>query len=144
MGANQHSDLDHEHDFRSSWGLLPGQWRPVRSMSLVSQRAALVYRTDTHVAGPVLLRARRAYDLIASSETPLEVRPTGRGLELTVPLGLIGRHLRLLDANRCMPDAVILPEADSPATRRLIDELRQMIRARPEPIDLISAGRVRS
>lgn len=132
-------DPEQEHVFRSSWGLLPGQWQPVGKMSLVSRQASLIYRTETASAAPVLLRARRAYDLIASTETPLRAGPTGRGVELNVPLGLAGRHLRLLEANRCLPDAVALPVPDSPATARLIDQLRQLIQSRGEAVELLHA-----
>jgi len=129
-------DVENEQRFRASWGLLPDQWRPVGSMSLVSRQAAFVYRTDTTVASPVLLRARKAYDLIASSATPLRAEPTGRGLALSVPLGLVGRHLRLLEDNHCLPDEVMLPEPDSPAARRLVDQLRGLMETRPQPIEV--------
>ncbi len=130
------ADADHEHMFRSSWGLLPTQWRPVGSMALVTHQASLVYRP--HAAGsPSLLKARKAYDLIASTETPLRAEPTGRGLELTVPIGLAGRHLRLLEANRCLPDALILPQPKTPGVARLVDQLRGRARSYDAGIEVV-------
>lgn len=130
------ADADHEHMFRSSWGLLPTQWRPVGSMALVTHQASLVYRHQA-AGSPSLLKARKAYDLIASTETPLRAEPTGRGLELTVPIGLAGRHLKLLHANRCLPDALILPHPKTPGIARLIDQLRGRVRSYDAGIEVV-------
>lgn len=110
------ADSDYDHLFLSAWGLQPAQWRPVGSMALVRQRAALLWRTGSGVED-LALRVRRAYDRLGELGVTVSADSTPRGVEITLPLGRVSVALRILADRSILPDAVLL--ADPPA-----DQLR--------------------
>lgn len=126
-------DADYEHLFLSAWGLQPAQWRPVGSMALVRQRAALVWRLDAADASDVALRARRAYDRLGELGVTVAADTTPRGIEVTLPLGRVALALRILAERSILPDAVLV--TDPPADK--LRALRREIAAYRRSVDLV-------
>lgn len=126
-------DADYEHLFLSAWGLQPAQWRPVGSMALVRQRAALVWRLDAVDASDVALRARRAYDRLGELGVTVAADTTARGIEVTLPLGRVALALRILAERSILPDAVLV--TDPPADK--LRTLRREIAAYRRSVDLV-------
>jgi hypothetical protein len=89
----------------AGWGLAPEHWQPVGEPVPFSQRAVLLWWTDGS-SSSVLLRARRAYDSIFPTGTPVSARTTERGIEIVLPLSETIRSLRRLAGPGNLPDAV--------------------------------------
>ena len=126
-------DADHEPRYLSAWGLQPAQWRPVGSMSLVRQRAILLWRLDATGASDTALRARRAYDRLGELGVTVCADATREGIEVTVPLTRVALALRILADRSILPDAVLLADAPSEQLRRL----RREIAAHRGRVDLV-------
>jgi len=126
------AEADREDRFLSSWGLQPAQWRPVGSMAVVRERAALLWRTHGEVAD-LALRVRRAYDRLGELGVTVSADSTARGVEITLPLDRVPLALRILADRSILPDAVLL---DDPPAERL-RMLRREIGAYRRGIELI-------
>jgi hypothetical protein len=126
------ADADYEHLFLSAWGLQPDQWRPIGSMALVRQRAALLWRTGAEVAD-LALRVRRAYDRLGELGVTVSADSTHRGLEIVLPLGRVALALRILADRSILPDAVLVSSAPAEQLRTL----RREIAAHRRGIDLV-------
>jgi hypothetical protein len=87
-----------------------------------SQRAALLWRTDSADASDLALRVRRAYDRLGELGVTVAADSTPRGIEIILPLSRVGVALRILADRSTLPDAVLL--GDAPA-----DQLRALRRA---------------
>ena len=119
----------------SAWGLQPAQWRPVGSMSLVRERAVLLWRLEPN-GGPApdtALRARRAYDRLGELGVTVAADASRDGIEVTIPLSRVGLALRILADRSILPDAVLL--TDPPAER--LRALRREIGAHRRAVELV-------
>jgi hypothetical protein len=125
-------DAGYEHLFLSAWGLQPAQWRPVGSMAVVRQRAALLWRTHGDVAD-LALRVRRAYDRLGELGVTVAADSTPRGIEIALPLGRVALALRILADRSILPDAVLVADPPAEQLRRLRRELAGYRRA----VDLV-------
>lgn len=126
-------DADHEPQYLSAWGLQPAQWRPIGSMALVQQRAALLWRLQGDAGSDVALRARRAYDRLGELGVTLAANATGHGIEVTLPLARVALALRILADRSILPDAVLA--FDPPADR--LRALRREIAGHRRAVELI-------
>jgi transposase InsO family protein len=125
-------DSDYEHLFLSAWGLQPAQWRPVGSMAIVRQRAALLWRAHGDVAD-LALRVRRAYDRLGELGMTVSADSTPRGIEITLPLGRVALALRILADRSILPDAVLVGSAPGDQLR----VLRRAINAHRRNVELV-------
>ena len=125
-------DSDYEHLFLSAWGLQPAQWRPIGSMAIVRQRAALLWRVHGEVAD-LALRVRRVYDRLGELGMTVSADTTPRGVEITLPLGRVALALRILADRSILPDAVLVGSAPGDQLRML----RREISAHRRGVELI-------
>lgn len=134
--AEVRRDPDTRGDSTSSlqaWGLEPAQWRPVGRLSLVRDRARLLWRARDTDAADLALRTRRAYDRLGELGVTVAADATERGIEIELPLDRVEIALRILADRSLLPDALLV--GGPPADR--LRALRREIGAYRRDVELI-------
>ena len=92
-------------------------------MTIVRERAILLWRLEEATASDVALRARRAYDRMGELGITVAADATRHGIEVTMPLVRVEVALRILADFSILPDAVLLTEIPADRLRVLRREI---------------------
>lgn len=102
-------------------------------MSLVVERAILLWRLSDEAGSDTALRARRAYDRLGELGITVAADATADGIEVTLPLSRVALALRILADRSILPDAVLL--GDPPADR--LRTLRREVAGHRRAVELV-------